>query len=120
MLEKKEKAAAEFIAKWMREHEGEMADTSDKIFRHPEVSLQEKESSRYLAECLEEKGFETTWGLAGLETAFLAEWGSEGPVIGFLAEYDALPGLGQEVSSQYSPAAATTFWELPVPGRPAL
>ena len=103
MLEKKEWTAAEFIAEWIQEHEGEMADISDVIFRHPEVSMQEKESSRYLAECLEEKGFETTWGLAGLETAFLAEWGSEGPVIGFLAEYDALPGLGQEVSSQYSP-----------------
>lgn len=103
MLEKKESTAAKLIAEWIREHKREMEELSDVIFRHPEVSLQERESSRYLAGWLEEKGFEITWGIAGLETAFLAEWGSGEPRIGFLAEYDALPGLGQEVSCQYRP-----------------
>ena len=29
MLEKKERTAAEFIAEWIQEHEGEMADISE-------------------------------------------------------------------------------------------
>lgn len=101
-----------------REITERMKETADFIFRHPELSMNEHESSRALARFLEEEGFRVTWGIAGFETAFLAEWtGGEGqapeaahtcsagqssphcgkpPVIGFLAEYDALPGLGQE------------------------
>lgn len=73
-----------------------MKEVSAYIFRHPELSCEETESSRRLAEMLKEEGFSISWGLAGFETAFLAEWGTGMPVIGFLAEYDALPGLGQE------------------------
>ncbi len=74
----------------------EMKETADAIFSHPELSLQEKESSRRLAEFLERWGFTVSWGTGGFETAFTAEWGAGEPVIGFLAEYDALPGLQQE------------------------
>ncbi len=80
-----------------------MIETADFIFRHPEVSLQERESSRALAEMLEGEGFTVEWNTAGFETAFTAQWGSGKPVIGFLAEYDALPGMGQDpVSHQQS------------------
>ena len=86
-----------------------MKETADYIFRHPELSLKEYQSSRALADFLEEEGFDIRWELAGFETAFVAEWinrewngrekasgqDTEKPVIGFLAEYDALPGLGQ-------------------------
>lgn len=78
------------------ELEQKMKETADFIFRHPELSLQEYESSRQLAGFLESEGFSVQWNIAGFETAFLAEWGSGEPVIGFLAEYDALPGLAQE------------------------
>ena len=73
-----------------------MTETADFIFRHPEASLREGESSRALAEMLEGEGFTVEWNTAGFETAFTAQWGSGKPVIGFLAEYDALPGMGQE------------------------
>ena len=73
-----------------------MRETSEDIFRNPELSLEERFSSRRLAEFLESEGFSVDWGTAGFETAFTAEWGTGGPVIGFLAEYDALPGLAQE------------------------
>ena len=73
-----------------------MKETADDIFCHPELSMQEKYSSRRLAQFLESEGFEVCWGTGGFETAFTAEWGSGRPVIGFLAEYDALPGLAQE------------------------
>ena len=77
-----------------------MKETADFIFRHPEISEHEAESSRALAAFLESEGFAVRWKLAGFETAFLAEWGQGEPIIGFLAEYDGLPGLGQEVCSE--------------------
>lgn len=79
-----------------RKIEIKMKEAAEDIFCHPELSLQEKWSSRKLAEFLESEGFAVSWGLAGFETAFMAEWGCGTPVIGFLAEYDALPGLAQE------------------------
>lgn len=77
-----------------------MKETADFIFRHPEISEHEAESSRALAAFLESEGFAVRWKLTGFETAFLAEWGQGEPIIGFLAEYDALPGMGQEVCSE--------------------
>lgn len=80
-----------------------MKETSEYIFSYPEISGQEKKSSRALARFLDREGFSVTWGIAGFDTAFLAQWGEGEPVIGFLAEYDALPGLGQEACSEYKP-----------------
>ena len=85
------------------EIEKKMKETADFIFRHPELSLHEKESSAGLAEFLESEGFAVSWNLAGFETAFVAEWGGGKPVIGFLAEYDALPGLGQKPECTCAP-----------------
>lgn len=93
----------EELEKWLREHREELIRTADDIFEHPEISRKETFSSRCLAEYLEKNGFCVTWGLADMETAFLARWGSGDPVIGFLAEYDALPGLGQEPAAMYAP-----------------
>lgn len=73
-----------------------MTEVSDYIFQHPELSKHEEQSSRALADFLEQEGFTVKWELAGFRTAFVAEWGSGQPIIGFLAEYDALPGLAQE------------------------
>ena len=88
----------------MREEiEKKMTDTADDIVRHPELSLEEKQSSRKLAEFLESEGFSVQWGTAGFETAFTAQWGKGKPVIGFLAEYDALPGLGQACVPKQQP-----------------
>lgn len=95
--------AGETISGWLKQHETEMCDMADYIFRHPEISLQETKSSRCLAAYLESQGFRITWGLAGFDTAFVAEWGSGKPVLGFLAEYDALPGLGQEPEPECRP-----------------
>lgn len=86
------------------EIEKKMKETADYIFRHPEISEQEVQSSRALAAFLEEEGFALRWGIAGFETAFLAQWGQGKPIIGFLAEYDALPGMGQEVCSARRPS----------------
>ncbi len=68
----------------------------DYIFRHPELSDKEFESSRYLTKKLEEKGFKVTFPYLGFETAFLCEYGKDGGArVAFLAEYDALYGYGE-------------------------
>ncbi len=99
-----EKIKKNVIAEWLSSHEGELIQTADYLFRHPETAYKEILSSRYLAEFLEKQGFAVTYKTAGIETAFTAVWESPGgvrgagqgapPVIGFLAEYDALAGLG--------------------------
>ena len=87
------------ITTWVDTNREDLIETTNEIFKHPEISLEEKVSSKILADYLEKQGFTVTWGLAGFETAFVAEWGYGKPVLGFLAEYDALPGLGQETCS---------------------
>jgi amidohydrolase len=67
--------------------------TSEFIHAHPEIAMQEEQSSAALADLLEEFGFTVVRGVADVKTAFVAKRGSGGPVIGFLAEYDALPGV---------------------------
>ncbi len=76
-------------------HTDELRDVSQFIHDHPEIALQEVQSSAAAADALEKFGFEVERGIAGLPTAFRATAGSDdGPHIAFLAEYDALPGVG--------------------------
>ena len=79
------------ITTWVDTNREDLIETANEIFKHPEISLEEKVSSKILADYLEKQGFTVTWGIAGFETAFVAEWGYGKPVLGFLAEYDALP-----------------------------
>lgn len=121
----KEICMREYMAKWFQEHEKELAETADAIFRHPEVSLQERESSRYLADFLEKKGFRITWGLAGFETAFLAEWGSGTPVLDssrnmtHCLDWDRRLPVNTVLQAGQGMDAGTIFWEQPVPGQHA-
>lgn len=65
------------------------------LYENPELSGEEKESSRRLAEPLRQAGFEVSFGVGDLPTAFVARRRrGKGPVLAFLAEYDALPGIG--------------------------
>ena len=86
------------VAEWLDERQGRFISISDQIWAHPEVALEEYKASRLQADDLAADGFEITFGLGDLPTAFMAEWtqGERGPVIGFLGEYDALPGLSQK------------------------
>ena len=68
----------------------------DRLWDKPEIRFAEHNSAKLLANAAEAEGFQTTWGLAGMATAFRSVWGSGKPVIGILAEYDALPGLSQQ------------------------
>lgn len=66
------------------------------IHAHPEIAMQEAESSAACAAYLEGRGFAVERNVAGMPTAFRASaaGSSERPTIAYLAEYDALPGLG--------------------------
>jgi amidohydrolase len=80
--------------KEIEDHHAELVELSLKLHNHPEISFQEINASKWLADYLEEKGFKLERECAGLPTAFRASCGQGKPVIAFLAEYDALPGLG--------------------------
>ncbi len=75
-------------------HRGELTELSLRIHDNPELSLEEENASRWLAEYLAGKGFEVTKPAYGLPTAFEAVYGEGSPSIGIIAEYDALPGIG--------------------------
>ncbi|MBM3295343.1 MAG: amidohydrolase [Candidatus Aminicenantes bacterium] len=69
---------------------------SDAIWSYAELGFQEFNSSKLLADTLEEAGFKVERGVAGLPTAFIASYGAGKPVIGLLGEFDALPMLSQK------------------------
>lgn len=79
--------------------ESEIWDLAHKIWELSELSLEEKESSALEAKYLADNGFIISdHGIGGLDFAWVATWGSGKPVIGITVEFDALPGLGNEIS----------------------
>lgn len=67
---------------------------SELLHSNPETAWEERRAARWVAEALDEAGFEVTPGYLGFETAFLATYGNGPFRLGLCAEYDALPGLG--------------------------
>lgn len=80
----------------------EINDVNLKIWSNPEVSGKERESANLYRKVLQEKGFKIV-NTPGMEHAFYGEYGSGYPVIALLGEYDALPGLSQEVDTEFNP-----------------
>ena len=74
----------------------ELAEQSDDIARHPELSGKEFETSKKHVDLLQKHGYKTEYPFAGLETAFRGVYGDNNHKhkIAILAEYDALPGIG--------------------------
>ncbi len=69
---------------------------ADQIYDLAEPGMEEFQSSKLLADYLQNHGFTVEMGIAGLPTAFRAvyEQGEGGPSFGFLEEYDALKDIG--------------------------
>lgn len=86
------------------------------MYDHPELGLEEVNSSRMLREWLAEQGFKVEENFHGLPTAFRAVYGSGKPVIGFLCEYDALPevghGCGHDLIGVISAGAAAALRQV--------
>lgn len=85
------------------------------LHAHPEVAWEEERASRWVAERLDDLGYEVTPGICDLPTAFLARTGT-GPLhIGICAEYDALPGLGHACGHNMIAASAVAAAEALAP-----
>ena len=69
----------------------------DKIFSFAELGFHEQESSAYLSDILEKAGFEITYGISGIPTAWMARWsqGEGGPVIALGSDVDCIPKASQ-------------------------
>jgi amidohydrolase len=78
------------------------------MFAHPELALEERETSARYVACLASRGFAVECGVAGLETAFVARCGSDrAPVaVALLAEMDALPEIGHACGHNLSGPAS--------------
>ncbi len=75
---------------------------------HPELSLEERETSARYIDYLEKRGFAVERGVGDLETAFLARHGApNAPVtVALLAEMDALPEIGHACGHNLSGPAS--------------
>jgi amidohydrolase len=75
---------------------------------HPELSLEERETSDRYAAWLAAHGFALERAVAGLPTAFLARRGAAGAPLhaALLAEMDALPGIGHACGHNLSGPAS--------------
>jgi aminobenzoyl-glutamate utilization protein B len=91
-----DQTSAREIIEWLEANRATFTKMADQIWATPEVAWHEFKSSRLQANYLKKEGFDITWNVGGLNTAFVAEWGQGKPNLGFIGEYDALPGLSQK------------------------
>ena len=83
-----------------------LLDLSPRIHANPELGLEERRSSAWVAEALRDAGLDVETGVCGLPTAVAARAGS-GPLhVGICAEYDALPDIGHACGHNVIAAAA--------------
>ncbi len=68
--------------------------TSNQIWKNPELSSKEKKAHGLLTSLLENQGFVVERSYTGIETAFRATFGSGKPNVCVICEYDALPEIG--------------------------
>lgn len=71
------------------------------LHRHPELSFQEKETSRWIAERLRETGCEVEEGIGGYGLIAKVRGNKPGPVVALRADIDALP-IQDEKNCDYS------------------
>lgn len=84
--------------------ETEIWELAHNVWTLSELSLEEQESSRLEAKYLADNDFVISdHGIGGLDFAWVATWGSGKPVIGITVEFDALPGLGNEITTEKTP-----------------
>jgi len=74
----------------------ELLTLSHNIHDNPETGFFEHHAVTFITEVLRNHGMETTLGIGGLDTAFIATQKGKGlgPSVVLLAEYDALPNIG--------------------------
>lgn len=92
------------LARWFRKNEQKTIDVSKQLWDLAEIKFEEYESVKLLSGWLEAEGFTIERGVADMPTAYVATFtNGKGPVIGINSEYDALPGLGNELTDHLAP-----------------
>ena len=76
-------------------------EINDMLFSFSELGFQEYETSKYLTELLEKKGFTVEKGIANIPTAWIAKWGSGKPVIAIGSDVDCIPKASQKPGVAY-------------------
>lgn len=97
------KVAARQVVDGARE---DLIGLSHALHADPELGFEEHRSSRRVADLLAGGGFDVDFGVADLDTAFVATHGTGDLVIGICAEYDALPGIGHACGHNMIAASA--------------
>ncbi len=69
----------------------DIVEIADFIFANPEISSEEHQSCKYLANKLRENGMEVEENYLDMNTSFVSKIGSGKPKLCLFAEYDALP-----------------------------
>lgn len=84
------------IQKYTEEIAPELDALKEELYNHPELSLEEFNSSKAHHRLLKKHGFQVEQPFIGMKTAFRAVYDSkkEGPTICYMSEYDALPDIG--------------------------
>ena len=88
------------IISTIEQNEQTLIELAEKIWAFAETNYTEHQSSKLLANFLENEGFTVEREAASIPTAFVATFGNEGPIIGVLGEYDALSGLSQTAGGE--------------------
>jgi aminobenzoyl-glutamate utilization protein B len=73
----------------------------DKVFSFSELGFQEFQTSKYITDILKENGFDITYGISGVPTAWWATWGSGKPVIAIGSDIDCIPRASQKPGVAY-------------------
>ncbi len=98
------KKIEEKVCSYVDQNSQEYIDLSKMIWNLAELQFKEFGSVKLLTEKLASEGFEIENGVAGIPTAFVATFkNGKGPVVSTWGEYDALKGLGHEVSTTKTP-----------------
>jgi aminobenzoyl-glutamate utilization protein B len=84
-----------FVCDFVDRNEKAIALLGDSIFYFGELGMQEFETSKLMADLLEQGGFAVERGIADMPTAFCATYGATGPVIAMHTEYDSVPNNSQ-------------------------
>jgi len=83
-----------------------LVELSHRIHANPELGFAEHQASTWVAESLEQRGFNVERGICDLPTAFSARAGNGDLVVAICAEYDALPDVGHACGHNVIAAAA--------------
>lgn len=94
------------VAQWITRHLDDLRDLYCTIHANPELSLEERESARRLAERMRSAGFEVTTGVGGTGVVAVLRNG-EGPTVLVRCDMDALP-VREQTGLPYASRAVVT------------